>query len=213
MLGLLELFVVIISKVKRRQNMQKYFVFLFLLVIVISFSENLEDFLYNYMVDLYNVPCQIAELITPVIIKDSEEFGLDPLLMTAIFQHETRFKNVYGDGGDAVGIPQLHQNAVYYVCAFYPEIREKVKEINGHANLIKYPVLQVQIAIRYFYLIQRNLELSTLEAIGRYNGREEAYNIYTAKVISEYASILLAYEEYKITTKSQLPTTYRGGGL
>lgn len=178
--------------------MQKYFVFLFLLVIVISFSENLEDFLYNYMVDLYNVPCQIAELITPVIIKDSEEFGLDPLLMTAIFQHESRFKNVYGDDGYAVGIPQLHENAVYYVCAFYPEIRKKVKEINGHANLIKYPVLQVQIAIRYFYLIQRNLELSTLEAIGKYNGRDDMYNIYTAKVISEYASILLAYEEYKM---------------
>jgi hypothetical protein len=178
--------------------MKKFMVFILVLSVSICFSKSITDFLYTYMVDLYNVQNNIAGSIVPVIVEDSEQLGLDPLLITAIFQHESRFKNVYGDDGDAVGIPQLHQNAVYYVCAFYPEIREKVKEINGHANLIKFPVMQVQIAIRYFYLIQRNLELSTLEAIGRYNGREEAYNIYTAKVISEYASILLAYEEYKI---------------
>jgi len=178
--------------------MKKFMVFILVLSVSICFSKSITDFLYTYMVDLYNVQNNIAGSIVPVIVEDSEQLGLDPLLITAIFQHESRFKNVYGDDGNAVGIPQLHKDAVYYVCAFYPEIRKKVKEINGHANLIKYPVLQVQIAIRYFYLIQRNLELSTLEAIGKYNGRDDMYNIYTAKVISEYASILLAYEKYKI---------------
>jgi hypothetical protein len=116
----------------------------------------------------------------------------------AILQHETRFVNTFGDGGNAVGIPQLHQGAVYYVSNFFPYISYKIQMVGAHENLIRYPVLQTKIAIRYLYLMKQNFNTDIITAIGKYNGQVDMHNTYTTKVLSEYVMVLTAYNEYKM---------------
>lgn len=178
--------------------MKKHFTILVSLLVVTLLTAGLVDFTKHYMMDFYEVPEYMADALSPVIVKDSQDLGIDPLLIVAILQHETRFKNTFGDGGDAVGIPQLHQAAVYYVSNFFPYIAYKVRQVGEHDNLIKYPVLQTKIAIRYLYLMKHNFETDIITAIGKYNGQTELHNIYTNKVLSEYVMVLTAYNEYKI---------------
>ena len=178
--------------------MKKHFTILVSLSLALFVVAGLVDFTERYMEDFYDVPKYMAEALAPVIVKDSEDLGIDPLLIVAILQHETRFVNTFGDGGDAVGIAQLHKEAVYYVSNFFPYISYKVKQIGDHNKLIKYPVLQVKIAIRYLYLMKNNFNVDIITAIGKYNGQVELHNIYTNKVLSEYVSVLTAYNEYKL---------------
>jgi len=180
-----------------------FIVMFFILVTAMYFASDsdLEIFLKNYMEDFYNVEPKMATTLSETIVKEAGKYGIDPLIVAAIIQQESSFRNVVGDNGDAIGYAQLHQSAVYYVCSFFPDIAEKVRTIGAHKNLLKYPVLQIQIAVRYLFLLQKNFDIDIITAIGRYNGQKEYYNIYTTKVLNHYSFILSTYNEFLLIWK------------
>jgi soluble lytic murein transglycosylase-like protein len=183
---------------------KKVFVIIFFILVTAMYfasDSDLEIFLKNYMEDFYNVEPKMASTLSETIVKEAGKYGIDPLIVVAVIQQESSFRNVVGDNGEAIGFAQLHQGAVFYVCSFFPDVAEKVRKIGAHKNLLYYPVLQIQIAVRYLFLLQINFDIDIITAIGRYNGQTSYYNTYTTKVLNNYAFILSTFNEYLLVQK------------
>lgn len=188
------------------KNSNKYIVvILMILIILVNFTygnmkeqDLLSNFIHLYinqkMDDKY-----LADFLANHIIKESEELNMDPLLVLAIIEVESSFKNVYGDGGDAVGFMQIHQSASWYVINYNPDLREKYVEIGSHSNLIKYPGLQISIGMRYLKYMQDRSDFVT--GISMYNGRTTRYNEYSNKVLKVYNNIINEYLVYQMYVK------------
>lgn len=141
----------------------------------------------------------LADFLSKHILDEAIELNMDPLLVLAIIEVESSFRNVYGDGGDAVGFMQIHQNAVWYVISYNPDLRERYKLIGSHDNLIKYPGLQISIGMRYLKYMQDRSDF--VMGISMYNGRNTRYNQYSNKVLKVYNNIVNEYLIYQIYAK------------
>lgn len=174
--------------------MKKLIIILFLLLSIFIFS-NKQDFIYDYFLFERDIPQREAYLMAKTIYQDSEALDIEPLIVLSILETETNVRNIYGDSGEAVGYFQLHKDAVYYVTNFYPYIKQKVKEIGNHNELLKYPVLQTKIAIRYLFLMEINNK-DIIHALSRYNGQESYINRYVTKVLNNYVVFSEKYLTY-----------------
>lgn len=188
------------------KNSNKYIVvILMILIILVNFTYgNIkeQDLLFNFIHLYINQKMDdtyLADFLANHIIKESEELNMDPLLVLAIIEVESSFKNVYGDGGDAVGFMQIHQSAAWYVINYNPDLREKYIEIGSHSNLIKYPGLQISIGMRYLKYMQDRSDFVT--GISMYNGRTTRYNEYSNKVLKVYNNIINEYLVYQMYVK------------
>ncbi len=176
--------------------------FLITLLTVISFSIGFSDGkLLNFIetVLLENkVPNEHAMKIAQVIVEESKNIPqIDPFLVLALGFAETSFRNVYGDGGNAVGYFQLHQDAVFYVANFYEDVRQYKRENRVHQDLMKYPDWQTRIAYRYLYLKWKNVfNQDIILTISRYNGRKDKYNTYIAKVLKIFGEYVERYAKF-----------------
>lgn len=174
--------------------MKKLLLLLILLFSIFIFSSK-QDFIYDYLVFERDIPKQEAYLIAETIYKDSDSLGIEPLIVLSIMETETNVRNIFGDSGSAVGYFQLHRDATHYVANFYPYIKYKLQLINDHDSLIKYPVLQTKIAIRYLFLMEINNK-DIIYALGRYNGQEKYVNRYATKVLNNYVIFSEKYLTY-----------------
>lgn len=157
---------------------KKFLCILVLFVSIVLASEYTDAFNFTYNVALkYGVSQERAKLIAETVAEEFEHFPAVPYqVFVALIVSESGFRNVYGDSGKAVGYCQLHQSAVWYVSNFFPDIREKIKKIPEHSELIKYPALQIKIAYRYLYLIMRNItSYNIIEALNFWNNNPKYY--------------------------------------
>ena len=136
------------------------------------------------------------------ILNESIELNMDPLLILAIIEIESSFKNVFGDGGDAVGFMQIHQHAAWYVINYNPDLEEKYIQIGTHENLIKYPGLQISIGMRYLKYMQDRSDFVT--GISMYNGRTTKHNEYSNKVLKMYNEIVSKYLVYQLYVTTEV---------
>ena len=124
------------------------------------------------------------------------------LLVLALMEQESTYRNVFGDNGNAVGFFQIHEDTANYVATFYPDIKKKLEQLKSFKDLRFYPVLQTKIAIRYLYLTYKyRANQDLLITLTLYNGRNPnfKYNVYIAGIMSKYSKILERYIgfEYK----------------
>ncbi len=146
------------------------------------------------------------EIIT---LKLSEK-NINPILMLSLIDVESDFRNILGDNGKSFGFYQIQEVTVWYVMNFFPDIKEKyirIKELskqNGKTfeqEMLKYPILQTQISIRYLYLLSKfkTNNDNLLQILSFYNGRNpyindgNEINDYTVKIIEDYSYYLLTY--------------------
>lgn len=175
--------------------MKKFITYFIIIVSCLTVFGGKQDFIYDYFMFERNLPQKEAFLMASTIYNDSVAFNIEPLLILSIMETETNVRNVVGDNGDAIGYFQLHVDAVYYVSNFFPYISNKIKIIGSHDNLIKYPVLQAKIAIRYLYLMKQNTE-DIILSLGRYNGQTDYINKYSVKVLNNYVIFSEKYLTY-----------------
>ena len=109
---------------------------------------------------------------------------INPLIVLAIIKTESDFRNVYGDNGKAVGYMQIHQETMWYVANFYPDIAEFTNRIK-FSDLIRFPGYQIRIGYRYLCLIHRFIcDNDIVCTISRYNG-DKTLNYYERVLINQ----------------------------
>ena len=158
--------------------MRKLIIAVLVLVSVFVIASNYDEaYQYAYKAaELYGISVSRAKLLAKTVAEEYERFPQVPYqVFVALIVSESSFKNLYGDGGDAVGYCQLHKSAVWYVANFFPEIKERVKKIE-HDDLIKFPELQIRIGYRYLYLILRYItDWNIVRALNYWNNSNKYY--------------------------------------
>lgn len=141
-----------------------------------------------------------SNFIVSVIFEEYDNViyqSIDPLLIYSLMIVESSLKNVYGDSGDAVGFFQLHRESVEYVTRFYPEYNKLLKL--PHKNLIKYLRSQIEIGIRYLYLINKYIYNGNIRlSIDRWNGYIGEYGNHSMKVFDKYSQLIHEFRQYRL---------------
>jgi len=180
--------------------MYKLLIIFFLLCTLLIYADEF-DFIYEKCLEYGTTP-ERAKLISSTI---KEEYfntiyeSIDPLLILALIIGESNIKNLYGDNGNAVGYFQLHQDAVWYVASFYPDIASRLRKIGYHKNLIRFPRVQIQIGVRYLYLILLHITNGNItKALNYYNrGNLSNYSKYVSYILTIYADLVQEYTKKK----------------
>jgi hypothetical protein len=144
----------------------------------------------------------LSDFMANHIINESIELDMDPILILSIIEVESTFRNIFGDGGHAVGFMQIHEAAAWYVSTNDQFIQEKYSKIGNHDNLIRYPGLQISIGMRYLKHMQERSDFVT--GISMYNGRKDRYNVYSNKVLKVYNDIISQYLLFKEYSKGEM---------
>lgn len=172
--------------------MKKIIILILILLIGLSAFSNYESFIKKYISAKLNNK-DLAVQLSDTIIDECEYLNIDPLLILAIIQKESSFRNIYGDSGDAVGFMQIHEIAAKHVCRSVYSIKERYDMIQTHSQLLKYPILQLRIGINYLYMMQE--QYGYILGIAKYNGGSTV-NKYVANVLNIYSQLIVEYNIY-----------------
>ena len=152
-------------------------------IIVSQFGDSVQDIMYSELRP--NMSEWRTQFFIKTITEESRDLHLDPLLILALMKAESRYKNVVGDHGEAIGYFQLHDNAVAYVQRFYPDLAYV-----QHKNLSKLLKAQIQIACRYIRLINVFITDGNIRAtLDRWNG-SAPYGKLSMRALTFYAEFL-----------------------
>ncbi|MBM7560184.1 transglycosylase SLT domain-containing protein [Marinitoga litoralis] len=177
-------------------------------IAVINFSKdysltnetNLKLFLTDYMNRQYKIttgkelkPDRRVVLAESILIA-SKEFQISPILIAAIIDTETNFRNVLGKYGE-VGYMQIRPETAKYIVEMYIDIFKKYNYNNLDLDWIKQRLLydpKYNILVGTAYLnYLKELHGDITHAIGWYNGGGNTY--YLDKVVYKIAQITIEY--------------------
>ncbi|WP_241244258.1 transglycosylase SLT domain-containing protein [Marinitoga sp. 38H-ov] len=133
-------------------------------------------------------------LLAESILIASKEFQISPILIAAIIDTETNFRNVIGKYGE-IGYMQIRPETAKYIIEMYIDIFKKYDYYKLDLNWIKDRLLydpKYNILVGTAYLnYLRELHGDITHAIGWYNGGGNSY--YLDKVVYKIAQITIEY--------------------
>ncbi|BBE30767.1 hypothetical protein OSSY52_09080 [Tepiditoga spiralis] len=129
------------------------------------------------------------------IIDASKIFKISPLMITAIIDTETNFRNIIGKMGE-IGYMQIRPTTAKYIVDKYPESFEKAGYKTNDLNWIKKrllidPKYNILVGTAYLKHLLNYHDQNFYSAIGWYNGGGNEY--YANKVIYKIAEITVTY--------------------
>lgn len=129
------------------------------------------------------------------ILEASKEFNVSPLLIAAIIDTETNFRNLIGSFGE-VGYMQLRPTTAKYVVERYPDKFKKLgySELDSdwiEKRLLTDPVYNILVGTAYLNHLMGTYNNDLFTAIGWYNGGGNEY--YAKKVIYKINAINIQY--------------------
>ncbi|CEP77621.1 MAG: transglycosylase SLT domain-containing protein [Defluviitoga tunisiensis] len=171
----------------------------------INFEESKSDIkiktiLYDFISTQYNIavgknmpPERLNELVN-AIMESSKIFEISPLLITAIIDTETNFKNIIGPYGE-IGYMQIRPTTAKFIIEEYYSLFESLnytqKEISWiEQRLLVDPRYNILVGTAYLkYLTDSHGDI--YKALGWYNGGGNAY--YSNKVVYRLNKISINY--------------------
>jgi soluble lytic murein transglycosylase-like protein len=160
-----------------------------------------KTFLTDYVSSQYKIasgkdlaPERLYDIIDG-IMNASKTFEISPLLIAAIIDTETNFRNIIGSYGE-VGYMQLRPTTAKYVIDMYPEIFKNAGYDDFTVDWIQKrllidPQYNILVGTAYLKHLMNNHEEDIYKAVGWYNGGGNEY--YAKKVIYKIAEISVSY--------------------
>lgn len=193
------------------RNTSKLFVLIFIFIILctVSFSDNTDPqseiktrtFLTDFISNQYRITTgsdlSVSRLydIVDAIILSADTFGVSPLLIAAIIDTETNFRNIIGPLGE-LGYMQVRPGTAAYVIEKYKSNFETLGYGNSDKSWIEKRLLtdtnyNILIGTAYVKYLMGNYSDDIYKAIGWYNGGGN--EIYARKIIYKLAEISVNY--------------------
>ncbi|HOO75801.1 MAG TPA: transglycosylase SLT domain-containing protein, partial [Tepiditoga sp.] len=172
------------------RNTSKLFVLIFIFIILctVSFSDNTDPqseiktrtFLTDFISNQYRITTgsdlSVSRLydIVDAIILSADTFGVSPLLIAAIIDTETNFRNIIGPLGE-LGYMQVRPGTAAYVVEKYKSNFETLGYGNSDKSWIEKRLLtdtnyNILIGTAYVKYLMGNYSDDIYKAIGWYNG-------------------------------------------
>lgn len=157
----------------------------------------LSDFVSNqyYIATERNMSNERLNEIIDAIFKAADYFDVSPLLIAAIIDTETTFRNVIGGLGE-VGYMQLKPTTAIYMLELYSKDFEnlgygKSSFFNIETRLLTDPTFNILIGTAYLRHLLNNHNNDIFTAIGWYNGGGNT--VYAARVVNKISKIMIYY--------------------
>lgn len=128
------------------------------------------------------------ERIIESIYDSSVKYSINPLLVLSVMYHESNFKNVFGDSGNAVGYMQISIDTAQEM---YPNLtRDELYD-----KLFYDVEFNVDTGVRFLRVLLDKYKIRGI-AIKRYNGNGPAARKYSKKILKTFNMLYVIYSDY-----------------
>ncbi len=160
----------------------------FLLLLACTIEASDVNRLIVYMIETLKMSPERANIVMEGILDAINIDGATatPLEMVALLEAESAGKNIFGDGGEAIGYFQLHKEAIWYVWAYFPHLKPESFKGRSIKELLYFPYLQARIATIYFSMMK---ERYGNNAPKMYNGGSQAYQVRYQRILTKVMHI------------------------
>lgn len=135
----------------------------------------------------------------PFVVDVCNIFSVNPLFLLVLIEHESNYKWVFGDSGQAVGFLQLHLNTAKFIQKKYSNLIEKLglfcSEITSIEELNKTPVKTMVLSTLWFCYNFQKTNGSYIKAIGLYNGVNNEK--YVLSFFDRFSEIFVNYVSFQ----------------